>query len=370
MAKFNIILRDSGGNSKSGYRIQLRKWVSGNTTTVADTNANTIVDNDDGSYITTEDMDPGEYSVYAASTASETTTLVPGYSHVLFGGDVTGIIGIEHGGTGYDNVIEAVTAFGVLPGTDVLAYDEYLDGVGTALAALSPGFGKGMIVYDEVAGEPTLKVLIPTDFCKAIDIEIGVDVQAYSANLTSLSPLGSSARTALGLGDLATLSTATIANGGTNATTAEVARENLGLKIGTNVHEYDENLDLLSGKIDGVPSGVEVLAVSDGAATTLDASDLTTYLGVGTAALEDYTATGEISKMPKFNTDGTIVFPLVTSAIDPAANQDNLGKFFFRTSGDPESGSYGLYYIGRTSTGGPTANYTYEVVTVFEQSWS
>jgi len=105
---------------------------------------------------------------------------------------------------------------------------------------------------------------------------IGSTVQAYDADLATIAGLTptadnfivgngtawvletpAQARTSLGLGSLATLSSINnsnwsgtalaVANGGTGATDAATARTNLGLAIGTNVQAWDADLDAIAG---------------------------------------------------------------------------------------------------------------------------
>lgn len=128
--------------------------------------------------------------------------------------------------------------------------------------------------------------ILATD-AKLDSADIGVTVQAYDATLDTLSTttpgaLGLSlladataadARTTLGLGSLATLSSVNnanwsgtalaIANGGTGSTTAANARTALGLAIGTNVQAWSPALDTL-GAGDPSPFAVqELLEVVD-----------------------------------------------------------------------------------------------------------
>jgi hypothetical protein len=112
---------------------------------------------------------------------------------------------------------------------------------------------------------------------------VGFDGDGNYAD-TSISSFGASliddadasaARTTLGLGSLATLSTINnsnwsgtdlaVTNGGTGASSAANARTNLGLAIGTNVQAYDAHLDDLAGL--ATVSGAEDIMVSTGAGT-------------------------------------------------------------------------------------------------------
>jgi hypothetical protein len=113
-----------------------------------------------------------------------------------------------------------------------------------------------------------------------LDLEIGVDVQAYDAQLADVAGLspadnnfivgngtnfvaesGSTARSSLGLGSIATqdssnvtvtggsvsgITDLAVADGGTGASDASGARTNLGLAIGTNVQAYSAELQGIS----------------------------------------------------------------------------------------------------------------------------
>lgn len=115
-----------------------------------------------------------------------------------------------------------------------------------------------------------------------LGLVIGTDVQAFDADLSTLAGLakadgnfivgngstwvvesGSTARSSLGLGSLATASSINngnwsgtdlaVTNGGTGASDASTARTNLGLAIGTDVQAYDADLATIAAlaKTDG-----------------------------------------------------------------------------------------------------------------------
>jgi hypothetical protein len=127
-----------------------------------------------------------------------------------------------------------------------------------------------------------------------LGLVIGTDVQAYDAQLADIAGLtpsdnnfivgngtnfvtesGSTARTSLGLGSIATqdasnvtitggsvsgITDLAIADGGTGASDTATARTNLGLAIGTNVQAWDADLDTWATKT--APSGT-VVGTSD-----------------------------------------------------------------------------------------------------------
>jgi hypothetical protein len=143
-------------------------------------------------------------------------------------------------------------------GTDVQAWDAHLDD----LAALSPAEGANAVMVSTGAG--TWDIQTEGTFKSSMNLQSGVDVQAWDAHLDDLAavtpPTGanqfivstgagayametaSSARTSLGLGSLATASSIdngdwsgtdlAVLNGGTGASDATTARTNLGVNRG------------------------------------------------------------------------------------------------------------------------------------------
>lgn len=180
----------------------------------------------------------------------------------------------------------ARTNLGVAIGSDVQAYDAEL----AALAALTSAADKGIqftgsgsaATYDlTAAGKALLDDADAAAQRVTMGVEIGVDVQAYDAQLADIAALsptdanfvvgdgsnfvlesGATARSSLGLGSMATQNSGSvsisggaitgitdlaIADGGTGAGSASAARTNLGLAIGSDVQAYDAQLADIAG---------------------------------------------------------------------------------------------------------------------------
>lgn len=168
--------------------------------------------------------------------------------------------------------------------------DSWGDKLNAALAIINGWFS-------DVGGAPALKV----------------------ANGGTGAVTASAARTALGLGTIATqaasavaitggtvsgITDITVADGGTGASTASAARTNLGVVIGTDVQAYDVDLAAIAGLTSAankIPyfTGAGTAAVTDFTAVartlvnqTTQALMRTTGLGLGTAATQDTGTSG------------------------------------------------------------------------------
>lgn len=199
-------------------------------------------------------------------------------------------LAVANGGTGSTTAADARTALG-LGSLAVANSVNDSNWSGTDLAVANGGTGSSTAA----------------DARTALGLAIGSDVQAYSANLAAIAALattdsniivgngatwvaesGSTARTSLGLGSLATLSSVNndnwsgtdlaVANGGTGASTASGARTALGLGA----------LATLSTLNNDYWSGTD-LAVTNGGTGSSTASGARSNLGLGSISTYDVT---------------------------------------------------------------------------------
>jgi hypothetical protein len=148
----------------------------------------------------------------------------------------------------------------------------------------------------------------------------------------------SQADTITGITDLA------IADGGTGASTASVARTNLGLAIGTNVQAYDAGLQSISGLTTTADQMIYTTSSDTYATTSLtsagrallddaSASAQRTTLGLGTLATQDANSVaitgGTISGISNLSDPGTSLqytFSTTTTDSDPGSGNVRLNN--------------------------------------------
>ena len=150
---------------------------------------------------------------------------------------ITGTLPIANGGTGSTSASAARDALGLEIGVDVQAYDPELAALAglTSAANKLPYFtGDGTAALTDLTSDARglLDDATYADMRTTLGLVIGTDVQAYDATLAAVSAstyLGDDSITTLGTITTGTWNGTTIAvaNGGTGATTAADARNNL-----------------------------------------------------------------------------------------------------------------------------------------------
>jgi len=245
----------------------------------------------------------------------------------ITGGSITGItdLAIADGGTGASDAATARTNLGLAIGTDVQAYHANLQSL-SGLTYTSPSFVK-MTAAGTFSLDTTVLGTMATQNANAVSITGG--------SIT-------------GITDLA------IADGGTGASDAATARTNLGLAIGTDVQAWSANLDTWSTKTP--PSSVVV--------GTTDAQSLSNKR----LYPRQNTQTSPTSITPdKSQYDEYYVTALANAITINNATSPSVGDIFviyLTDNGTAQTISFGTNYaaIGATLPTTTTANKTMEII--------
>lgn len=259
-----------------------------------------------------------------AWTSSEHLDLASGKSYYINGSQVLSSSALGSGVTGSSLTSVGTIGTGVWQGTAVaVAYGgtgqtSYTSGQllignnsgGLTAATLSAGTG---VSITNGNGSITISAQETVSAGDGLDLNAGV----FSVDLKANGGLViESTELAVDLSASSISGTLAIADGGTGATDAGVARTNLGLAIGTNIQAYDVDLDTLSGMQAGAATALALLtsgevAIIDGStsatATTLAATDRIVVNDNGTmvqVALSDLVTFFEDGPTSGFDVDG------------------------------------------------------------------
>lgn len=181
----------------------------------------------------------------------------------------------------------------------------------------------------------------------SLGLVVGTDVQAADADLTDLAD-GTLDGSKVGAGVDAnniTVNALAIANGGTAASTAETARTNLGLAIGTDIQAFDADLsDLADGTLTGstIGSGIDAanitvnaLAIANGGTGATTVADVRSNLGLGSLALLGSITSTEITDF-SVSTDDIANRSVTPAKLQTAGAADGNRLLITDGNGDPQ----------------------------------
>jgi len=309
MAEITATIRDTQGNAKVGWTVQVR--LSNGTTIISTTEDGTMSDQGNGSYVTTNSPPAQTYDIYACASGG-TPTLVKGYDNFRH---------LEYplpetmGGTGFTSLQNLPAEIGLEIGADVQAHSTRLDTIVASIEALNLVNADGLAVYDQ-------------------------------ANDTAAFATAASARTVLGLTD------------------SNASRQLLGVEIGVDVQAHSAFLDDVATAMDAAAED-KVLGVSSGSGTAWTGTEARTILGLGTSATIDSTTSGEANKMVKVSSKGSITIPLSNATI--SADASTLGHTFQVLTGNATTGTFIVKTVVITGESG--GNYTYGFHEIYSSSW-
>lgn len=207
-------------------------------------------------------------------------------------------LAIASGGTGATDAAGARTALGLEIGANVQAYDAGLTSIaGLTTAADKMIYTSGSDTYSVTDLSAFARMILDDADASAVRTTLGLGTVATQA----ASSVSISGGTISGITDLA------VADGGTGASTAEDARTNLGLVIGTDVQAYDADTAKLDVEDQTLTGGARVTSKSLGTV-----SSGTVTLDPGDRPLQHYTNGGAHTLAPGANT-GSILLDITNN---------------------------------------------------------
>jgi hypothetical protein len=268
----------------------------------------------------------------------------------ISGGTIGGItdLAIDDGGTGASTASGARTNLGLAIGIDVQGHSSVLDGTITAFdTANSLAYASASGVVDSAPITAFGRTLLAQSGATEVRTELGLgSIALQSAGSVAISG-GTVSGASLVTGD-ATISGGTItgivdlavADGGTGASTAEDARSNLGLAIGSNVQAYSNVLSDIAAQFDepdeivyasasGVVAGTPFTAFARSIVSGSTASGVRDTLELGSIALQDANSVvivgGTISGATFISGDVTISGGTISGITDLAIDDGGTG---------------------------------------------
>jgi hypothetical protein len=268
----------------------------------------------------------------------------------ISGGTIGGItdLAIDDGGTGASTASGARTNLGLAIGIDVQGHSSVLDGTITAFdTANSLAYASASGVVDSAPITAFGRTLLAQSGATEVRTELGLgSIALQNADNVTISG-GTVSGITLVTGD-ATISGGTItgivdlavADGGTGASTAEDARSNLGLAIGSNVQAYSNVLSDIAAQFDepdeivyasasGVVAGTPFTAFARSIVSGSTASGVRDTLELGSIALQDADSVvivgGTISGATFISGDVTISGGTISGITDLAIDDGGTG---------------------------------------------
>jgi len=202
--------------------------------TTADVNGGTV----DGTTVGASVPAAGTFTTLS-STGTATLNAMNTGSATITGGSISGItdLAVADGGTGASDAGTARTNLGLAIGTNVQAYDAGLQSISGLTTTAD------RMIYTTASDVYAVTTL--TAAGRAILDDADAATQRTTLGLGSIATQSTASVSITG-GSISGISDLAVADGGTGASDAGTARTNLGVAIGTDVQAWDANLDQIA----------------------------------------------------------------------------------------------------------------------------